>query len=1354
MSHRVRRSQDGLTMPEILITVVLMSMLISALATTFATSFNSSRPNSQRVRQSNDAQLIASFLVRDAQAAGGTNPTTVSAYKSLSNFPNIPPYIPVPGVFVAPLSGQIGSYCTAAGTAVAQFDWNDRASSTTSHGHIVIYSIASNELIRTSCVDGPSSSTVKLAHEIGSAIATCDDPSCKPGLATSVTLDVTSTTPINGSPYHYRLTASLRPDNNQVPTGSPAPFLALGGVGCTNGTTGFSVDGHPNVTIYGQANVNATDNSDNDGDNNGDGNGNNDNGNGNGNGNNGNECPAMFLNGSSYTYSSGAISVLQGGTCDGCTKYSNYTTSFADPFASTLQPLAACGSGGSNPAPVGGKFQPGSQPLVFPKALNVGNIYFGAGTYVFCKGITVADNSTITTPPPNLPGVTFYIVSGGLSVDNATMTINGLVYAPTSVIDVGGGSFSATTVVAGALTAQGNSTAVVIGTPPAANISITGPATLPNWTVGRAYPTQTFTASGGGGTYTWSAKQLPTGLSISSAGVITGTPSAAETFATQVTVTDSLGDVTTQPFTIVINAPPAITGPPSLTDWTINRDYPGTAIIAVNGTTPHAWSATGLPPGLTISADKGVVSGTPSAISTPQTFTPVIKVTDAAGASDTQGYTIKINSPPSITGPVSLPDWTVGQNYPNETMSASNGTLPYTWAASGLPTGLGINAGTGVISGTPNAAGTFAVSVTVTDKAGASVTKNYSVTINPAPGIATASLPNAEVGVAYNFTLTPTSGGTPPFTWQLRNNPPSWLSINRNTGTLTGTPPANAAGAVNVAVRFTDSAGARSPTKNYSLTIAAAVQISGPGSLPNWTIQRDYPGTAMIGTGGVTPFRWSAAQLPAGLAINSSTGVISGTPSATGTSSITVTVVDAVGGSATRTYNNVTINAPPEVSTTSPLPAGERTVAYNKTIVGTKGTPAYSWAASGLPAGLSINAATGVLSGTPTVFGTFSVTITVRDVAGASGSTIFSLTLNDVPSGSGSLPNWTVGKPYPDPTLSGSGGTAPYTFTSTALPAGLSLNGSTGVVSGIPTTAATTAVTVTVHDSLGATSTLNFSIKISAAATITTASPLPAGTIGAAYPAVTIAKNGGGTAPFTWGATGLPAGLTIDPATGTISGTPTVAGVFSGVSVSLTDTAGAVATHPYSITISSSGTVSSTSPSALGQGATGQVVAINGSNFINGAPLAVSFSGSGISVGSVAFVSATTVNATLTISSSAPTGLRDVTLTNGDGSVSTGTGIFTVNPAPTVSLISPSSLAVGSSNVDVTITGTNFVSGALLSVSFSGAGITVNSTSFVNGAIVVNISIATSAATAACDVQLTNGDGGTTTVPGGFTVTP
>ena len=148
---------------------------------------------------------------------------------------------------------------------------------------------------------------------------------------------------------------------------------------------------------------------------------------------------------------------------------------------------------------------------------------------------------------------------------------------------------------------------------------------------------------------------------------------------------------------------------------------------------------------------------------------------------------------------------------------------------------------------------------------------------------------------------------------------------------------------------MTDSTGATT-TKNITLTIAAPVSISGPATLTDWTIGRDYPGTAIIAAFGVAPFTWSATGLPSGLTINTSTGVISRNPRHVAAyPTITVTVKDKFGVTAQRSYS-VTINKAPSITTLS-IPGGEQVVAYSTTVATQDGTSPFTWQATGLPAG-------------------------------------------------------------------------------------------------------------------------------------------------------------------------------------------------------------------------------------------------------------------------------------------------------------------------------------------------------------------------------------------------------------------
>jgi hypothetical protein len=179
--------------------------------------------------------------------------------------------------------------------------------------------------------------------------------------------------------------------------------------------------------------------------------------------------------------------------------------------------------------------------------------------------------------------------------------------------------------------------------------------------------------------------------------------------------------------------------------------------------------------------------------------------------------------------------------------------------------------------------------------------------------------------------------------------------------------------------------------------LPAPLSISGPASMPAWTINRPYPATTATGAGGGGTYIWSATGLPVGLAINASTGVISGTPTAAGAPTATITLNDSLGDTAATRQYTVTINSAPLITTASPLPAGEQTLAYSTTLGKSGGTAALSWSATSLPAGLTINASTGVISGTPTAAGTSTVAVTLTDAAGATAATSLSLTINAAP---------------------------------------------------------------------------------------------------------------------------------------------------------------------------------------------------------------------------------------------------------------------------------------------------------------------------------------------------------------------
>jgi hypothetical protein len=604
--------------------------------------------------------------------------------------------------------------------------------------------------------------------------------------------------------------------------------------------------------------------------------------------------------------------------------------------------------------------------------------------------------------------------------------------------------------------------------------------TLANWTVNQPGYSQTLTTTGGTGTVTFTETgTFPPGLTLSTAGVISGMPTATGSYTFTVTATDSVGASGSRSYTVVINPVVTITTPSSAT-WTAGLAF-SQAVNAVGGTGAKTFStpAANLPPGITLAAG-GSLTGTPT---TAGSYSFTITATDAVGATGTQNYTMVVN-PPVAVNTTSLPNWTVNAANYSVTFSASGGTGTLNFSASGTPpTGLTLTT-TGVLSGTPTAAGSYTFSITATDSLGASAGRTHTVTINPAVSISPGSLPASTVNVAYNQTIA-AAGGTSTLALAVSNINGAIPGLNVPTSgsgnlVIGGTP--TAAGTETFTVTATDGVGATA-SQDYSVVVNSTVAIT-TTSLPNWTANLSgYSQTinAVGGTGTIT-FSLSAGTLPSGLTL-STAGILSGTPTTAGSFTFTVTATDSVGGSAGQGYT-VIINPVVTVTTTT-LPTWTASFAgYNQTIAATGGTGSLAFSSTGtLPGGLMFSSG-GVLSGTPTTAGSFTFTVTATDTLGASGSQGFTLVINPaITFNPGVLPSDTVNVSY-NKTIVASGGTGTVTLAVTNLAnpiPGLNVpSGGTGsiAITGTPTATGTETFTLTAVDSLGASATTNYSITV------------------------------------------------------------------------------------------------------------------------------------------------------------------------------------------------------------------------------------------------------------------------------------
>ncbi len=417
------------------------------------------------------------------------------------------------------------------------------------------------------------------------------------------------------------------------------------------------------------------------------------------------------------------------------------------------------------------------------------------------------------------------------------------------------------------------------------------PTTLPGAEAYSAY-SQSFTASGGTAPYTYAlaSGSLPPGIALSSAGVISGTPTTPGTYNNTITVTDAHGFTATNAYSIVITAPTITFTPTTLPDAVAYSTY-NENFTASGGTPGYTFAVTTgtLPPGLSLSSG-GALTGSPT---TPGTYAFIVTATDANGFTGSNNYSVVISAPTISFTPATLPNGNQAIPY-TQTFVASGGTAAYTFAVtSGVqPAGLSLSSG-GVLSGTPTTIASYSFSVTATDAHGFTATNSYTVVINPQPPIAN----DVSATVGYDSTDNPITlnitGGVPASV--ATPTLPTHGTVTITGTSITYTPTAGYAGSDTFTYTASNAGGTSAPA-TVSITISAATILVAPPSLPAGTTTIPYSQT-VTASGGASPYTFAVTSgtLPNGLTL-SPAGVLSGVPTVAGTFNFTVTATDSSTG--------------------------------------------------------------------------------------------------------------------------------------------------------------------------------------------------------------------------------------------------------------------------------------------------------------------------------------------------------------------------------------------------------------------------------------------------------------------------
>jgi phage tail protein X len=631
--------------------------------------------------------------------------------------------------------------------------------------------------------------------------------------------------------------------------------------------------------------------------------------------------------------------------------------------------------------------------------------------------------------------------------------------------------------------------------------------------------------TGTGGSYSVSPA-LPSALSLNtSTGAISGTPSAQGASAKYAVTRDFTGGSAIDTVSITVNGFTYSVASATYSQNTAMATNSPVSLVGAGGTYSVSPS---LPSGLSLNASTGDISGTPTATQSVTKYAVTRSFTDGS-ATDTVSIAVKLSAPSSLNYAANAPTYGKNVAISNNSVAVGGGTeaLAYSVQSGALPIGLSLNAVTGAISGLPTASGVFTPTIRVSNDSGfadraLTITVNGFAYTTPAPTygknqVITSNMVTGVTGTGGTYSVSPSL--------------PSGLSLNTSTGAISGTPSAQVASAKYAVMRDFNGASA---IDTVSITIngfSYVVALATYGQ--NAAVATNSP-ASIVGAGGTYAV---SPSLPSGLTLNASTGAITGTPTATQFATKYAVTRSFTGGSASDTLSiAVKVSGPTSLNYASNAPTYGRsvTIASNTVTVegGTEGL-SYAVQSGSLPSGLSLSASTGAISGLPTMSGVFTPTIRVSNDSGFADRAL-TITVNGF-SYTNASPAYGKNQAITANAVTGITGTGGSFSVFPSLPAGLSLNTSTGAISGTPSAQVASAKYAVTRDFIGASAVDTLSITINgfsySVASVTYGQNVAISTNG---PISIVGVGGSYTV-----SPSLPSGLSLNASTGEITGTPT-----------------------------------------------------------------------------------------------------------------------------------------------------------------------------------------------------------------------